>query len=265
MTAMPSDIPDFTTVPPGAARDAWAALLDAQETLIASWDALAQTSPGARVIRSSTAVAAVFPSWAPLNNAILLHADDGRSAAAAASQVTSVYADAGVDTWAVWLPSRADDLDAPDEVQEVEELQRDTTTLVMTATLPETLRFHDGVVGASIAAATRAAGDAPVPVRDLGDPPAPPGLAAWVMVREGEAVAGAWSFLHGTGCGIYTVGTLPGWRRQGIARSLVEHALAAARCRGARTASLQSTRMGQALYASLGFEPVGRYEEWIPR
>ena len=31
-----------------------------------------------------------------------------------------------------------------------------------------------------------------------------------------------------------------------------------------RTATFQSTRMGQRLYSSLGFEAVGRYEEWVP-
>ena len=35
--------------------------------------------------------------------------------------------------------------------------------------------------------------------------------------------------------------------------------------RGARTATLQSTRMGQTMYVSLGFAPVGRYEEWVSR
>jgi ribosomal protein S18 acetylase RimI-like enzyme len=44
---------------------------------------------------------------------------------------------------------------------------------------------------------------------------------------------------------------------------LVEHALADARHRGARTGSPQSTWMGQKLYESLGFQTVGRYEEWI--
>ena len=33
---------------------------------------------------------------------------------------------------------------------------------------------------------------------------------------------------------------------------------------GACTATLQSTRMGPRLYSSLGFEAVGRYEEWAP-
>jgi len=146
-------------------------------------------------------------------------------------------------------------------VRAVGRLRRDTTTLVMQATLPKGLRLHDGVAPASIAAATRAT-DEPVPAADLGEPETAPGLAAWVMVQDDVAVAGAWSFLHESDCGIYAFGTLPGWRRRGLARSLVEHVLADAERRGARTATLQSTRMAQPLYESLGFEPAGRYEEW---
>ena len=89
-----------------------------------------------------------------------------------------------------------------------------------------------------------------------------PNLDGWVLIHDQVAVAGAWSFLHDRDCGLYAVGTVPGWRRQGFARALVEHVLAHAQLRGARTASLQSTRMGQPLYESLGFQPAGRYEEW---
>jgi ribosomal protein S18 acetylase RimI-like enzyme len=89
-------------------------------------------------------------------------------------------------------------------------------------------------------------------------------MAGWVAVDGEVAIAGATSFLHGSECGIYAVGTAPPWRRRGIARRLVEHALADAARRGARTMTLQSTPMGQRLYESLGFEPVGRYEEWVP-
>ena len=82
-------------------------------------------------------------------------------------------------------------------------------------------------------------------------------------VADGLAVAGAWSHLHGTDCGIYAVGTHPAWRRRGIGGALLEHVLADAWRSGARTASLQSTRMGASLYVSRGFTAVGRYEEWI--
>ncbi len=236
--------------------------LPGQETLLASWSALAQISPGARVIRSAATAAAVFPSWAPLNNAILLNAHDAAAATAAASQLTSLYSDAGVDAWALWMPSRVTDVDAPDGVREVGGLKRDTTTLVMQATLPPGLRHHDGVVRTSIAAATHAT-DEPFPAADLAEPEGVPGLAAWVLVHDDAAVAGAWSVLHERDCGIYAVGVSPGWRRRGFARSLMEHVLADAQRRGARTATLQSTRRGQPLYESLGFEPAGRYEEWI--
>lgn len=52
-------------------------------------------------------------------------------------------------------------------------------------------------------------------------------------------------------------------RRRGLARALMLHVLADAWHKGARTASLQSTRTGRPLYAGLGFRPVGRYEEWV--
>jgi ribosomal protein S18 acetylase RimI-like enzyme len=162
----------------------------------------------------------------------------------------------------LWVPSGATDFAAPDDMHQVGPLARDTTTLVMQASLTRELHLQDGVVGASIAAATRAAGDEEVPVGELGERETEPGLAAWVMLRNNVAVAGTWSFLHGRDCGIYTVGTMPGWRRRGLARRLVEHALADAQRRGALTASLQSTPIAQQLYQSLGFRPVGRYEEW---
>jgi GNAT superfamily N-acetyltransferase len=237
--------------------------LPGQDTLLACWQALARLSPGARLIRSATTRAAVFPAWAPLNNAILLDSEDAVARAASVAELTRVYAGAGVGVWALWISSRTPDLDAPDQVLDVGGLKRDTTTLVMRTRFAQPVRLHDGVVQTSIAAATRAAGDRPVPVAELAEPDRQPGLSAWVLVRDGFAVAGAWSFLRGLDCGIYTVGTVPEWRRQGLARTLMQHVLADARRRGARTATLQSTRMGQPLYESLGFEPVGRYEEWI--
>jgi GNAT superfamily N-acetyltransferase len=238
------------------------AALPGQETLLACWSALAQLSPDARLVRSAATAAAVFPSWAPLNNAIALHADED-TATEAAPVLTSVYGEAGVDVWALWIPSRTTDLDAPGAMRAVGTLARDTTTLVMHATMPRRLRFHDGVIRTSLATVMRVADDEAVPALELGTPDAVPGLASWVMVHDGLAVACAWTYLHERDCGIYAVGTLPPWRRRGLAQSLVEHMLTDARSRGARTATLQSTRMGQPLYDSLGFEPAGRYEEWV--
>ncbi len=239
-----------------------ATTLPGQDTLIACWRALALTSSGAEVICTGATTAAVFPSWAPLNNAILSRGVDVATATVT-DELADVYGECGVDVWALWVPSGAIDLDAPDELHELGTLIRDTTTLVMQTTLNPGLRTHEAVVRASLASIVRTTDDEPVPAADLGEPETAPGLTAWAMVQDGVAVTSAWTFLHGRDCGIYAVETLSPWRRRGLARSLMEHVLADAYDRGARTASLQSTRMGEPLYESLGFEPAGRYEEWI--
>jgi GNAT superfamily N-acetyltransferase len=236
--------------------------LPGEETLIGSWTALTQLSPAARMINTSAVTTAVFPTWAPLNNAILQIAPDDRGAEDAVLQLTACYAEAGVATWALWVRSGITNLDAPDAGPKIGGLQRDTTTLVMHATLSSGRQLQDGVVRTSIATATRA-GDEPVRRADLELPDDVPGLTGWVMLHEGVAIAGAWSFLNGRDCGIYTVGTQPEWRRHGFARALTDHVLADAWRRGARTASLQSTPMGEPLYVSLGFQAAGRYEEWL--
>jgi GNAT superfamily N-acetyltransferase len=238
--------------------------LPGQDTLLACWDALARLSPSAKLIYSGDAIAAVFPFWAPLNNAIMLNGDDAAALAAATSRLRSWFTAARVDAWALWLPSSTNDLDASDRVSEVDGFKRDTTTLVMQARLAARLPLDDRVVRTSIMAATRAADDSPIAAAELDAPDGVPGLMGWAILHDNFAVAGAWSFLLGSDCGIYTVGTVPAWRHRGFARALMTHVLADAQRNGADTATLQSTRMGQPLYESLGFKPVGRYEEWVP-
>jgi hypothetical protein len=69
--------------------------LPGEETLIGSWTALTQLSPAAQMINTSATTAAVFPSWAPLNNAILQIAPDDRAAKDAVSQLAACYVAAG--------------------------------------------------------------------------------------------------------------------------------------------------------------------------
>lgn len=52
---------------------------------------------------------------------------------------------------------------------------------------------------------------------------------------------------------VVNVWTHPRWRRQGVARQLVMHALAAAAARGVQVLSLSTTPAGRPLYGSLGF------------
>jgi GNAT superfamily N-acetyltransferase len=238
-------------------------VLPGQDTVLACWSALARISAGARLVHTAGAVAAVFPSWAPLNNAILLDVSDRGATAVATAELRTVYASAGVAAWAVWLSSAATDFDAADTLG-VDGYSRDTTTLVMQAALRHRHRSQHRVVRTSIATVARVGDDA-MAVEALGDPDAVPRLTGWALVHEGLAVASAWSYLHRDDVGIYAVGTAPPWRRRGFASALMQHVLADAAEHGARTASLQSTAMGRTLYETLGFAAVGRYEEWVPQ
>jgi ribosomal protein S18 acetylase RimI-like enzyme len=237
--------------------------LPGQDTLVACWRADASRSPGAQVTQSDSVVVASFPAFAPMNNAIVLRAyevDLGIEAA----RLRRAYAQAAVPSWALWIPSCSTTFDADDEITAIDGMQRDETTLVMRLETLPTGRTDPRVRRSSFAAACRA-GDEPIPADDLGEPDPDDRLASWVMVDGKVGIAGAQSFLLGADCGIYAVGTAPAWRRSGIARRLVEHVLTDAARRGARTATLQSTPMGQGLYESIGFYAVGRYEEWVPQ
>jgi ribosomal-protein-alanine acetyltransferase len=69
--------------------------------------------------------------------------------------------------------------------------------------------------------------------------------ASWLVFEE----------LH-----INMVAVAPGWRRQGVARRLLEHVLREARTQGAQAATLEVRRANVAarqLYESLGFEHRG--------
>jgi GNAT superfamily N-acetyltransferase len=237
-------------------------VLSGEETLVACWSALTALSPGAAVVHSSTSVAAIFPAWAPLNNAIAVTPRPTEALAISdVSYLAAGYAAAGVDAWAYWIPSSARSFDASDALV-VPGFARDAATLVMAATLTRGFHPREGVTRTSVSSAARA-GDAPVPIAELEEPDGVRGLDAWVKVEDGAAVCGAWTFRHGSDCGVYAVGTAPEWRRRGLARQLLEHALGDAVRHGSRTASLQSTAMAEGLYQSMGFVPAGRYEEWV--
>jgi len=85
-----------------------------------------------------------------------------------------------------------------------------------------------------------------------------PRLGLW---GEGELRAMACGWLIVDELHLILVATDPGWRRRGLARSLLVALLAAARGRGARHATLEvaaSNNAALGLYAGLGFREAGR-------
>lgn len=77
-------------------------------------------------------------------------------------------------------------------------------------------------------------------------------------VPSGDAVATAITFFGAGVVGLYTVATLPTYRRLGIGSALTYHALMDAHADGMRTAVLHASELGQGMYARLGFREICR-------
>jgi GNAT superfamily N-acetyltransferase len=75
---------------------------------------------------------------------------------------------------------------------------------------------------------------------------------------DGENVATAMALDHGGDCGIYNVTTLERARRRGLGTALTTLHVHDALARGCQTASLQSTKMAERVYAAVGFRALDR-------
>lgn len=80
---------------------------------------------------------------------------------------------------------------------------------------------------------------------------------------EGEAIGTTTVACYEPGLAwVGGMGVLPAWRGRGVARALLEAALAEARGRGATTIGLDATEAGRPLYERAGFQAVGRSSRW---
>ena len=91
-----------------------------------------------------------------------------------------------------------------------------------------------------------------------------PGVTTWLVAADGHDVSTALTHVSGDVCGIFNVATRAERRRQGYAAAVTAHAVRAAAARGVRTAYLQPSPMGLALYQRLGFRVVEHWRRWVP-
>lgn len=85
------------------------------------------------------------------------------------------------------------------------------------------------------------------------------GFRAWLASLDGGPVGGCVTYDDGAVVGVYWVATLPEHRSQGVARAVVERALAA---HPGRVATLVATLLGEPLYRRLGFTEQGVSRWW---
>ncbi len=232
------------------------------ETLLASWEEYARGATGAAVQRSPGVVTAVFPNEperSVYNNALLERDLSAAERAAALDAVEAAYVAADIQRFAVWM--HESDAEMRKDVER-RGYSLDTSTRAMGMALCDIrLPRPEIELGPS---------DWFEYLRIVGVPPsflggADPGAYHVLVARlDGENVASAMAFDHGSDCGIYNVGTVEHARRRGLGTALTALHVHDALARGCQTASLQSTETAERVYAAVGFRDLGRILEYVP-
>ena len=229
-------------------------------TLIASWEEIANGSEGAAVERFNGGAAAVFPvdpERRVYNNAVV----DRNSASAkrrrALVAIEAAYAAAGVDHFAIWAHESDDALRA-DLEQRGYTLSESTRAMAMALDEMRVPRREVNLAPAEWHEHLRIIGAPPELLRGAD-------LSAFHLIvarLDGESLSTAVAFDHDGDCGIYDVATLERARNRGLATALTALHLHDAITRECRTASVQSTPMGERVYAAVGFRDLGRILEY---
>lgn len=234
-------------------------------TLLASWEAYARGSGGAKLVLGDGFSAGVFPhdpERSIYNNAVLDRDLDDAALEGAIDRMESAYRDAGVDRFAAWAHETEHELCAALSERGYELAE---TTRAMGRTLGD-LRLQLGEIDCrrlewSTYLDFLDADDGPDGLLRGVDPTAFHALGAWL---NGELVAAAIAFDHDGDCGIFNMGTREPFRRRGLGTSLLSAHLRDAAERGCSTASLQATPSAEGVYAAIGFRDLGRFREYAP-
>lgn len=230
-------------------------------TLVASWSEYARAATGASVRRLSGVAVAVFPHGAErsvYNNALLARHLNRSERALALDAMAATYATSAVSQYAAWV-HETDRAMRSDLIRRGYTLDSSTTAMGMALTEISTRRADIDMAPPDWTEHLRVCGLPPDLLRGGG------GLAFHVRIAraDGENVATAIALDHDTDCGIFNVTTREHARRRGLGTALTLHHLHDAVERGRLTASLQSSRIAERVYATVGFRDLGRHLEYV--
>jgi len=91
-------------------------------------------------------------------------------------------------------------------------------------------------------------------------------LRGWVGYEQGRPMCIAIANADAGSVGLYSVATLPAWRRRGFGEAITRHALEDAWARSGFSASiLQATPAGLSLYRRMGYQTRSRVTVWSTR
>ena len=227
-----------------------------------AWSEVA-TGSGGTVWERGDVLAAIVPK-APTRSVFnSVFFEDPQQLLSALDDLAAAYEAAGVSAWTVWVP--------PEDAETAGALERaghllDATPRYMGMELddlreppPATAEFEPRLSDdrAEMARMNEIAyGYPPGDFVAVAESPIEGGRI-WFADVDGEAVSTLVIRPHRSDAMVTWVATLPEARNRGIARSLLAHALREARGEGLETTTLQSTKLGAPVYATLGFRDFG--------
>jgi ribosomal protein S18 acetylase RimI-like enzyme len=208
-------------------------------------------------------IVATAPDSPTLNAAVAMDPDAAR---ANLDELASLYAEANVRRWGIWIDGQAT---LVGEALAQGQMVMTTASPGMGASLKDLETHADATVGADLGTVGR--------VNDLAYgnfdgrlertlTPLPNGvLKGYRADLHGSPAAVALALHHGHDAGISFVATVPNARRQGLATKVMRQALNDARHNGCTTTTLQATDMGERLYENLGYRRLTVMELWERR
>ena len=239
------------------------------KSMSACFRLLARSSEGAHVFELDGVLASVVPGVPErsLPNSVLY--ESAESLVAVLPELALHYEEAGVDAWTVWTPEGDEqaaaalldaghaldadpaamslDLSRLDEPPEIDHRTGDDL-------VPVVARINDGAYGHDDAAFARMLAELPAGVARsyVADVDGEPAACLQILPVDGDA-------------SVYWVATLPEARGRGLASRLLHRALWDARENGCDISTLQATKLGEPVYARLGYESHGALQMWEKR
>ena len=230
---------------------------------------IGRSSEGAHVLELDGVLASVVPAIPErsLPNSVIYESQE--ALIAALPELRAHYEEASVEAWTVWTPE--EDADAIAAMRDAGH-SLDADPAAMTLELselgePPEIDYRTGddllpVVG-DINDRSYPVDGAPFTRMMSGQPP---GVTSnYVADVDGEPAACLQILpVEGDAC-VLLVATVPEARGQGLAARLMQRALWDARESGCDISTLQATKLGEPVYARLGYESHGALEMWEKR
>jgi len=230
------------------------------------------SSATGRVLRLDGVIASIVPATPDRSIFNGVAAETAAQLAAAIDGLQRAYEEAGVRAWTVWITDRDGESRA---LLERRGHVLDGTPRAMALDLadmrepptgmPAGYEPGDGALSEVTALNDLAYGLEEEAWRAAVTRPSDSDVHWVTATREGRTVACAAGIDAGDDVPITGVATDPAHRGKGLAAALMHRLLSEARERGARTGSLQASKLGAPVYERLGFVDLGHFEMWERR